>query len=152
MQSQADADAFRSLNEEWISSFFRMEETDRLVLGDPRGHIIARGGQVYVAVDGDVVVGCAALIRFADGVYELSKMAVSPQTRGQGIGRRLLVFVIEQARAMGAQTLFLGSSTKLKDAVHLYESLGFRHVLPSELPEMKYDRADVWMKLTFARA
>lgn len=152
MQSQADADAFRSLNEEWISSLFRMEETDRLVLGDPQGHIIARGGQVYVAVDADMVVGCAALIRFADGVYELSKMAVSPQTRGQGIGRRLLVFVIEQARAMGAQTLFLGSSTKLKDAVHLYESLGFRHVLPSELPEMKYDRADVWMKLTFARA
>ena len=147
MQSQADADAFRTLNEEWIVSLFRMEEKDRVTLGDPQGRIVAPGGQVYVAAAGDTVVGCAALIRFGDGVYELSKMAVSSQTRGQGIGRRLLLYVIEQACALGAQTVVLGSSTKLKNAVHLYESLGFRHVLPSELPEMKYDRADVFMKL-----
>lgn len=147
MQSQADADAFRTLNEEWIASLFRLEEKDRVTLSDPHGKIIAPGGQVYVAADGQVVVGCAALIRFGDGVFELSKMAVSPPTRGQGIGRRLLAYVIEQARAMGAHTLFLGSSTKLQNAVHLYEALGFRHVLPSDLPEMKYDRADVFMKL-----
>lgn len=147
MQSQADADAFRTLNEEWIASLFRIEEKDRITLGDPQGKIVAAGGQVYVAADGDAVVGCAALIRFGEGVYELSKMAVSPHTRGQGIGRRLLGYVIQQARTMGAHTVFLGSSTKLKNAVHLYESLGFRHVLPAELPEMKYDRADVFMKL-----
>ena len=147
MQSQADADAFRTLNEEWIASLFRIEEKDRITLGDPQGRIVAPGGQVFVAADGETVVGCAALIRFGEGVYELSKMAVSPQTRGQGIGRRLLSYVIEQARSMGAETVFLGSSTKLKNAVHLYESLGFRHVLPSDLPEMKYDRADVFMKM-----
>jgi putative acetyltransferase len=147
MHSQADGDAFRALNEEWIASLFRIEEKDRITLGDPRGRIVAPGGQVYVAADGEVVVGCAALIRFGDGVYELSKMAVAPQARGQGIGRRLLGYIIEQARAMGAKTIFLGSSTKLKNAVHLYEALGFRHVLPAELPEMKYDRADVFMKL-----
>ena len=147
MGTQADADAFRALNEEWIASLFRLEEKDRITLGDPQGRIVAPGGQVYVAADGDVVVGCAALIRFGDGIYELSKMAVSPQARGQGIGRQLLSYVIEQARAMGAHTVFLGSSTRLKDAVHLYESLGFRHVPPSELPEMKYERADVFMKM-----
>ena len=147
MESQADADAFRILNEEWIASLFRLEEKDRITLGDPRGRIVVPGGQVYVAALGGVVVGCAALIRFPDGVYELSKMAVSPQTRGKGIGRKLLAFVIEQARAMGARTLFLGSSTKLKNAVHLYESLGFQHVPSGELPEMKYERADVFMKL-----
>lgn len=150
MQSQADADAFRALNEEWIAKLFRLEEKDRVTLGDPQGKIIGPGGQVYVAADGEAVVGCAALIRFDDGVYELSKMAVSPLTRGQGVGRRLLGYVIEQARAMGARTVFLGSSTKLKDAVHLYEALGFRHVLPAELPEMKYERADVFMKLDLA--
>ena len=147
MQSQADADAFRTLNEEWIAKWFRLEEKDRLTLGDPQGKIVAPGGQVYVAVDSGVVVGCAALIRFNDGVFELSKMAVSPQTRGQGIGRLLLAYAIEQARGMGAHTVFLGSSTKLQNAIHLYEALGFRHVPPSELPEMKYDRADVFMKL-----
>jgi putative acetyltransferase len=147
METQADADAFRSLNEEWIAKWFRIEAKDAATLGDPQGKIIALGGQVYVATEGDRVLGTVALIRYGDGIYELSKMAVSPETRGQGVGRKLLAYVLEQARALGAHTVFLGSSTKLTNAIHLYESLGFRHVPPSELPEMKYDRADVFMKI-----
>ena len=147
MASQADADAFRTLNEEWISKWFRIESKDAATLGDPQGKIIAPGGHVYVAAQGDTVVGTVALIRFGDGIYELSKMAVAPETRGQGIGRKLLIYVLEQARALGTHTVFLGSSKKLENAVHLYETLGFRHVPPSELPEMKYDRADVFMKM-----
>jgi GNAT superfamily N-acetyltransferase len=147
MQSQSDADAFRTLNEEWISKWFRIEEKDAATLGDPQGKIIAPGGHVYVAALEGNVVGTAALIRFGDGIYELSKMAVSPATRGQGVGRKLLTYVIEQARGLGAHTVFLGSSKRLENAVHLYELLGFRHVPPSELPEMKYDRADVFMKM-----
>jgi putative acetyltransferase len=147
MESQADADAFRTLNEEWISKWFKIEAKDAATLGDPQGKIIDVGGHVYVAANGGSVVGTAALLKYGDGIYELSKMAVSPETRGQGVGRKLLNYVIEQARALGAHTVFLGSSKKLENAVHLYESLGFRHVLPSELPEMKYDRADVFMKM-----
>jgi GNAT superfamily N-acetyltransferase len=147
METQADADAFRTLNEEWIAKWFRIEEKDAATLGDPQGKIIDPGGQVYVASDGDSVMGTAALIRYGDGIYELSKMAVAPETRGQGVGRKLLAYVLEQARALGAHTVFLGSSTRLENAIHLYESLGFRHVPPSELPEMKYARADVFMKI-----
>ena len=150
MQSQSDADAFRALNEEWIEKWFRLEEKDRHTLSDPYGTIVAPGGEVYMALHDDKVVGCAALIRFNDTTYELSKMAVASEQRGQGTGRQLLAYIIQQARTRGAHTLFLGSSKKLANAVHLYESLGFRHVPPSELPEMKYQRADVWMKLELA--
>ncbi len=122
MDSQADADAFRTLNEEWISKWFRIEEKDRVTLSDPHGKIIAHGGHVYVAQAGDVVVGTAALLKYGDGIYELSKMAVSPETRGQGVGRKLLAYVIGRARELGAHTVFLGSSKKLANAVHLYES------------------------------
>jgi N-acetylglutamate synthase-like GNAT family acetyltransferase len=94
------------------------------------------------------IVGCVALIPMGNGVYELSKMAVSPRLRGLGIGRTLLEHAIAQARAIGAQSLFLGSSTKLANAVHLYESVGFQHVPPERLPPMPYARADVFMKLS----
>jgi len=67
--------------------------------------------------------------------------------RGQGIGRRLLEYTIAQARDLGAKSLFLGSNSRLANAVHLYESLGFRHVPPEELPEMHYARADVFMQM-----
>jgi N-acetylglutamate synthase-like GNAT family acetyltransferase len=147
MASQADADAFRALNEEWIARWFRFEDKDRIALGDPQRTIVAAGGQVYLALHGATVVGTAALIRYPDAVYELSKMAVAPDTRGHGVGRKLLGYTVEQARALGARVVFLGSSTKLTSAVRLYESFGFRHVPRAELPEMKYDRADVFMKL-----
>ena len=41
----------------------------------------------------------------------------------------------------------LGSSTKLPNAVHLYEAEGFRHVPPQEWPPQAYTRADVFMEM-----
>ena len=77
----------------------------------------------------------------------LSKMAVAPGLRGQGIGRRLLEHAIAEARTMGAASLFLGSSTKLPAAVRLYESVGFRHVPREQLPQLAYVRADIFMHM-----
>lgn len=142
-----DGTAFRMLNEEWISRYFVLEAKDRETLGDPEGTILRRGGRVYQAWTGNTVVGCVALIPMGDRVYELSKMAVSPSVRGRGIGRKVLEYAIADARKLGAASLFLGSNSVLKNAVHLYESVGFRHVPPESLPDMHYDRADVFMNL-----
>lgn len=147
MENQGDADAFRLLNEEWITRWFALEPKDRETLGDPQGTIVARGGSVLMARINSRPVGCVALIPMGDSIFELSKMAVEPELRGLGLGRRLILYAIEQARSMGAQRLFLGSSTKLVNAIHLYESIGFRHVLPETLPPMKYKRADVFMDM-----
>ena len=74
-------------------------------------------------------------------------MVITPRLRGQGAGRTLLAAAIARARTLGARSLFLGSSTKLPAAIHLYEAAGFRHV-PPESFEMPYARADVFMELT----
>jgi len=89
-----------------------------------------------------------SLIRpMGDGVYELSKMAVSPTMRGRGIGRLVLQHAIAEARSLGAKKLFLGSNSVLKNAVHLYEAVGFRHVPLEKLPDMPYARANVFMEM-----
>ena len=142
-----DGTAFRTLNEEWISRYFVLEPKDRETLGDPENTILRKGGRIFMVWAGGEAVGCVALIPMGDGVYELSKMAVSPAMRGQGIGRRLLEYAIQQARTMGAASLFLGSNSVLKNAVHLYESVGFTHVPPEKLPPMHYARADVFMEM-----
>ena len=147
METEQDRVAFRTLNEEWITQHFTLEAKDRETLGDPDETIVAKGGRVFmVDVDG-MAVGCVALIPMGGGVYEVSKMAVAPGLRGLGIGRKLLMYAIEQARAMGATSLFLGSSTKLPGAVHLYEALGFTHMPRERLPELAYARADVFMEM-----
>jgi len=142
-----DAAAFRTLNEEWITRYFTLEAKDRETLSDPANSILLKGGHIFMAYAGAEAVGCVALIPMRDGVYELSKMAVSPYLRGRGLGRRLLQHAIAYAKRLGARSLFLGSNTRLKDAIHLYESVGFRHVRPETLPPMPYSRADVFMEM-----
>ena len=153
LQPGEDATPFRTLNEEWITRWFTLEPHDVKVLNNPEDEILAKGGQIYFASVDDEVVGCVALIPLGGpggesaGTYELSKMAVAPSLRGGGIGRAQITFTITQARALGAKSLFLGSSPKLRNAVHLYESIGFAHVPPDSLPGIKYTRADVFMML-----
>ncbi len=142
-----DTTAFRTLNEEWITRYFTLEKMDRETLGDPENRILRKGGHIFMVYLNHQAVGCVALIPLANGVYELSKMAVSPELRGLGIGRRLLQHAITQAKRIGAKSLFLGSNAKLTNAVHLYESVGFRHVDPENIPPMPYTRANVFMEM-----
>ena len=147
MSSAEDAQAFRELNEEWISRLFTLEDADRALLNDPGARIVGPGGTVLIARLGDDRVGCVALVPTGNGVFELSKMAVRPALRGRGAGRQLILAAIDAARGLGARSLFLGSSTRLANAVHLYESVGFTHVPAERIGPMPYARADVFMEL-----
>jgi putative acetyltransferase len=144
---EGDADAFRRLNEEWIIKYFSLEEQDRIQLGDPEANILRPGGQIVMAADGEECVGSCALVFMKSGVFEVAKMAVSERYRDRGIGRKLLVYAIEQAKSMGAHTLELGSNSTLANAVHLYESVGFRHLPPERVEPSPYARSDVHMEL-----
>jgi putative acetyltransferase len=143
-----DTTSFRTLNEEWITSYFVLEEKDRETLGDPEKMILRKGGQILMAyASSEIPVGCVALVPMGGGVYELSKMAVSRNLRGRGIGRKLLEHAIGLAKTIGVNSLCLGTSTKLPSAIHLYESVGFQHVPAESLPPNPYARADVFMRL-----
>jgi putative acetyltransferase len=141
-----DAEAFRELNEAWIARYFRLEEQDHIQLADPE-NILRHGGQIVMAVAGEERIGCCALIFVRRGVFEVAKMAVSERYRGHGIGRKLLESTIAQAKVLGAHTLELASNTKLANAVHLYESVGFRHLPPERVEPSPYARANVFMEL-----
>lgn len=141
-----DAQAFRSLNEAWIEKFFGLEEHDNEILGDPEGYVLAKGGHIYFAVVEETPIGCCALVPISPGVYEVAKMAVAEQWQGRGIGRRVLAYTIEQGRALGADSLYLETNSKLANAIHLYGSLGFQHLPPKVSP---YVRANVFMELRF---
>ena len=142
-----DAEAFRVLNEAWIERHFGIEEKDRSTLGDPEGQILAEGGRIFMVVDGDTTVGCCALIFLRPGVFEVAKMTVAESYRGRGLGRRLLEYTIAQASALGATSLYLETNDSLLNAIHLYEALGFRHLLPERVTPSPYARANVFMDL-----
>lgn len=53
-------------------------------------------------------------------------MAVQENQRGQGIGRKLLRVVINAARSLGANYLYLETNDALQNAIDLYRSEGLR--------------------------
>ena len=138
-------DAFRVLNEEWLKGYAMYEPEDARVLADPEGTILAGGGAIVLALDGEAPIGTGALINEGNGRYELAKMAVTGRYRGQGIGRRIAEHLIEMARRRGAREVELVSATILPAATPLYRKLGFIEVPLGENP---YARADIRMVKT----
>jgi|SRR5690242_5717137 len=142
-----DEVAFRRLNEAWIAKYFNIEDAERPYLEDPVANILSPGGYIFIAVAGNIPVGCCALIPTQPGEFELAKMAVQESLRGQGIGRKILDYTIAHARNIGAARLYLETNRKLANAIHLYESVGFQHVAPEQVIPSPYARANVFMEM-----
>lgn len=140
------ADAFKKFNEEWISTYFKMEEADYKALDHPKEYILDRGGEIFVALYDEEPVGVCALVKMDDPEYdfELAKMAVSPMAQGKNIGWMLGTAVIEKARSLGGKKMYLESNTALKPAINLYYKLGFKKTAGRPTP---YERSNIQMDL-----
>lgn len=138
--------AFKSLNEEWISTYFRMEAADYKALDNPNTYILDKGGKIFVALYNNEPVGVCALIKMDDPDfdYELAKMAVSPKVQGKNLGWLLGQAVVNAAKELGAANVYLESNTSLKPAINLYHKLGFKKVIGRSTP---YERCNIQMEL-----
>lgn len=143
-----DETAFRKLNEEWITRYFRLEAKDEEALADPQSSILASGGRIFFANVEDQCVGCCALLCSGANEFEVAKMAVTSSCQGSGIGRKLLHAAIEAARSAGARRLYLETNHMLTPAIRLYASVGFKPVPPDRIVPSQYARADVYMEMT----
>ena len=133
----------KTLNLEWLKKYFKVEPKDELVLSDPQGQIIDKGGMIFYAKYNDEIVGTVSLIKIDDATFELSKMAVTDGVQGLGIGKKLMLHCLAVAEAKGMEKLILYSNRKLLSAIHLYEKFGFVEV---PLEDGVYERADIKME------
>lgn len=88
------------------------------------------GGVLLIARDADTMAGCVALRRVDAGTGEMKRMFVREQYRGSGLGRRLALEVIEQAKKRNYRRMVLDTLPKLATAITLYRALGFRETDP----------------------
>jgi putative acetyltransferase len=139
---------FRKLNLEWLEKYNLAESHDLEVLDDPKGTILDRGGVIYMAGDNGELVGCAALMKEADGIYELAKMAVAPNWRGKGISKLLIEKCLDTARTWNAKKVTLHSNSQLQTALSLYKKYGFYNISAENSP---YITADVRMELILSQ-
>ncbi len=138
-------EAFILLNTEWITRYFRLEESDLYTLNNIEEYILNKGGQIFLAIMNGKVVGCCALIAHPENqTFEMAKMAVSPQAQGLGLGRKLGEVLIQYAKERGIKRIFLEGNTRLESSIILYHKLGFEEVIVSN---SAYERCNIMMVL-----
>lgn len=93
-----------------------------LVLRDCNCHL-------YAILDGEHIVDCATLCIFHSPTgtkASTEDVVVSSAYRGQHLGKQLMEYVLEQAKAFAPIELHLTSSPKRVAANKLYQSIGFQ--------------------------
>lgn len=136
---------FYKLNKEWLETYFYVEPLDEDVLSQPEKYIINKGGYIFFAKLNDTIVGTYAFMPLKDiDGFELTKMAVLPEMRGQKIGHKLLEHAINFAKENKFKNLLLYSNRSLENAIYLYKKIGFKEVKLE--PNTPYKRADIKME------
>jgi ribosomal protein S18 acetylase RimI-like enzyme len=146
------AQVFDRLNRAWIEQYFTIEPIDELVLTQPEKMIITPGGEIwFAALNGDVIGACA-ILNFAPGIFEFTKLGVDEKARGKGVARALLRHCTARARARGAHTLKIFTNTRLAPACTLYRSENFTEIPMNAEERARYVRGDVMFELALTHA
>jgi ribosomal protein S18 acetylase RimI-like enzyme len=76
----------------------------------------------YFVSEGEQEIG---ILNFNPAAGRISNIGVDPVRRGQGHGREIMLFGLQQLKAAGCPHAKLGVRVNNKPALHLYKSLGF---------------------------
>ena len=80
--------------------------------------------QVHVATDGSAILGVLVLEPTAEGFY-LDNVAVHPDARGRGVGRRLLELAEMEAQRQGYDSIYLATHEMMTENRALYARVGY---------------------------
>ena len=120
--TQAQFEDLKQLMSE-LSNRVNLTQTDlMLVLKDSNCHL-------YVILDNDCIIGCATLCIFHSPTgtkASIEDVVVSSAYHGQHLGKQLMEYVLEQAKAFAPIELHLTSNPMRVAANKLYQSIGFQ--------------------------
>ncbi len=86
----------------------------------------------FAELDGETV-GCAAVVD-RDGEGQLRWVVLTPETRGLGLGGKLLDAAMTHAGAQGWKSIYLETTDGLEASMALYRKLGFEMEIAEDRP------------------
>ena len=72
------------------------------------------------------IVGCGALVPRSDRTAEVVRMSVASEVRRQGIGRKILARLCQEARQAGHRRIVLEATATWDGVIRFYQRFGFR--------------------------
>jgi putative acetyltransferase len=132
VDGDASLASVRALLQEYWDSFGStpcFQNFNDEMAGLPGAYAPPQGRLALVMIDGQAA-GCAALRR-VDAIHaEVKRLYVRPLFRGLGLGRALLEWVMSEARAAGYTVLVGDTMPVMREALALYDRLGFERAEP----------------------
>ena len=92
------------------------------------------GGEFWIAVDNDTVVGTIGLMNYGNGNGVLKKFFVRADWRNRKIGLSLYQTFLKEAQAGGYRQIILDTPSVAKASHHFYQRAGFMRISKNELP------------------
>lgn len=87
-------------------------------------------GRLLLARLNDDVAGCAALRRWSDYAGEMKRLYVRNDFRGLGIGKLLILRILDEAKAIGYKSIRLDTLPMMGTAIEMYRAMGFKEIAP----------------------
>jgi len=134
---------FKEISLEWLYKYDLYEKADDDLLDNPNKYL-KNGGLFFLAHANNEIAGTVCLNPVNKNTFELLKLGVRENYKGLGIGRELIQICIYICLEKKIETVILETSSKLVDAIKLYEKIGFSQV---EIKDSYYESADVKMEL-----
>lgn len=103
--------------------------TEGLMLARSRNTLYETLREFILAEDDGKVVGVGALHLIWDELAEVRTMAVSPEYKGQGVGRKIVEKLIEEGKVLGVSQFFA-----LTYQPGFFAKLGFNELPKEQLP------------------
>lgn len=121
--ADGDLDSIMALeNEIYPDDAWSAENMAGELTGEFRYYLVA-------IADDDAIDAYAGLLApLGTGQGDIQTVTVAPRARRQGLGRKLVLALLQEARRRGAEELFLEVRFENENAIALYASLGFETV------------------------
>ncbi|WP_419239652.1 bifunctional helix-turn-helix transcriptional regulator/GNAT family N-acetyltransferase [Photobacterium leiognathi] len=119
-------------------------------LDDLCQHYQTANSRYWVIERNNRILGCGGIAPLAGDTQwsELQKVFFLPELRGKGLARTLTVKALKFARENSFKGCYLETTEVLKEAVKLYQSLGFVDI-PTALGSTGHDACEIHMLKTF---
>lgn len=92
------------------------------------------GGEFWLAVEGDRVIGTLAIMNYGKGNAVLKKFFVRADCRKKGIGRALYGVLLQYAKEKSFHTILLDTPSVARASHKFYERAGFKRISRESLP------------------
>ena len=124
----------------WLNMDLSFQNIDKELLdfysmyGPPNGFFL-------LAWHKEELAGGVGLRMLESKVCEMKRLFVYDKFKNKGVGRSLCIALIQKAKNLGYEKMRLDTLERMKTAIRLYESLGFREIEPYRFnpdPSTKY--------------